>query len=78
MRFATFPLILLTCASACAPLPPPGRAEAILDAAETPARAHAAALTAPDVPPEAAATGLALLTLLSCWWEDCPPPPAQP
>lgn len=46
------------------------KANAILDAAQTPAKAHAAAL-ADGTFEEARDTGLLLITILSCHWRDC-------
>ncbi|WP_097804572.1 hypothetical protein [Pelagimonas varians] len=50
---------------------PQGEAAAILDAAQTPAKAHASAL-ADGTLQEARDTGLLLITILSCHWRTCP------
>ena len=65
MRSIACLLILTTCLGACASLSP-GRADAILDAAEAPARDHAEALVEDDLD-VIRRTGLALLTVLRFW-----------
>lgn len=66
MRSTVYLLGLILFSSGCASLPGPvpGRADAILDAAERPARDHAAALVADDLD-AIRSTGLALLTVLA-------------
>ncbi len=69
-------LLLMSSVSGCAtwrnePQNPQGTAAAILDAAQTPAKTHAAAL-ADGTLEEARDTGLLLITILSCHWRSCP------
>ncbi|PYG33134.1 hypothetical protein [Pelagimonas varians] len=47
-----------------------GKAAAILDAAQAPAKAHAAALADGSIE-DARATGFVLISILSCNWRDC-------
>ena len=75
MQRLVCPMILLLFAAGCATSPndaprPEGKAAAILDAAEAPAKAHAAALADGTIE-EARSTGLLLITILSCGWRDC-------
>lgn len=73
---ATLCLITTTIfATGCAESPRnEGRAAAILDAVERPAKAHARALAGDD-PAEMRRTGAALLAPLRCWWtDDCTKP----
>lgn len=69
-------LSLMLCVTGCvawqneAPRVDEAKATAILDTAEAPAKAHAAAL-ADGTLEEAQETGLELLTVVSCWWREC-------
>jgi hypothetical protein len=70
MRFLICLLILMQFATGCATSPSEARAAAILDRTKPLAREHAAAL-ADGTLDEARESGMALLTVLSCWWDDC-------
>ncbi|MFY0623465.1 MAG: hypothetical protein JXQ89_17415 [Pelagimonas sp.] len=73
MRFLICLLILTQFATGCATLPSEARAAAILDRAKPLAKDHARKL-ADGTPEEARESGLTLLTVLSCWWDDCSNP----
>lgn len=70
MRFLICLLILTQFATGCATSPSEARAAAILDRAKPLAKVHAAAL-ADGTLEETRESGLELLTVLSCWWDDC-------
>jgi hypothetical protein len=70
MRFLICLLILTQFAASCGTSPSEARPAAILDRAEPYAKEHARKL-ADGTPDEARESGLILLTVLSCWWDDC-------
>lgn len=70
MRYLICLLILTQFATGCATSPSEARAAAILDRATPLAKDHARKL-ADGTLEEARESGLALLTVLSCWWRAC-------